>query len=576
MRRLPRLLRRIQWLLALQSLAAAVTTTAALALAALTLALLLERALGLDLPWGAAAALAAGSAVAAALLWTVVHAPSKAVAAMRADERMGLRDALSTAWALRDSDDPWARAVVQEAEALAQRTLARRAAPWRRPRAWFGPPLTGAAFALAWFAAPSLDLLGQEAQAQQEQRRQQELAQARDAVNRVEQELAQALAKLRMTDAIEGLEARATAQAKTPDDIRLSAVRTLSEAHRQLEALQRGEGAQALRAVQRALAQAAPRGAGPLQPLAQALRMGDLGRASEALDQLRRALADGALTPQQRQELAKQLQDMARNLAAARHAQRALEEALRRAGLDPALALDPQAALRALAAVKGLSPEQKQAIEQLARGAMRSQQALSRLAKAIHNAAAQLGADEALFAADAFAEMAQGLSEMEMLEAELAQAQAAAAQLWNKINELAGQCQGGKGDPFLLQQWRKYALGSRGGKGAGSAWGFGPEGQPLDPAATTARATRAKSTTSAGPIIGARLVQGDQVRGEARAELQQALAVSSQAAADAIENRRVPLEHQDAVKHYFGRLEAKVRADSDAADEQKAQRKDDR
>jgi hypothetical protein len=49
------------------------------------------------------------------------------------------------------------------------------------------------------------------------------------------------------------------------------------------------------------------------------------------------------------------------------------------------------------------------------------------------------------------------------------------------------------------------------------------------------------------------------VRGEAKAEFEAAVAAGAQEAAEAIDSMQIHREHQDAVKHYFGRLEKKVK-----------------
>src|SRR5690606_5523459 len=67
-----------------------------------------------------------------------------------------------------------------------------------------------------------------------------------------------------------------------------------------------------------------------------------------------------------------------------------------------------------------------------------------------------------------------------------------------------------------------------------------------------------------GPTIGSRLVHGDSVKGESVKEFAQAVEAGRQAAAEALDSMLIQREYHDAVKHYFGRLEARTRATTPA------------
>ena len=68
-----------------------------------------------------------------------------------------------------------------------------------------------------------------------------------------------------------------------------------------------------------------------------------------------------------------------------------------------------------------------------------------------------------------------------------------------------------------------------------------------------------------GPIIGSRLVYGEQVRGESVAEFADVVEASIAESAEAFEGGTVPREYHVAVKTYFGRLQAKVKKDKGEA-----------
>ncbi|MDI9410527.1 MAG: hypothetical protein QM519_03215, partial [Bacteroidia bacterium] len=77
--------------------------------------------------------------------------PSPVAMASVIDAQLDLKDRLSTALAVRDRQDPFAQAAVQDAMHLADErgllNLWRRALPFKLPRLWWGGP---GALALAW------------------------------------------------------------------------------------------------------------------------------------------------------------------------------------------------------------------------------------------------------------------------------------------------------------------------------------------------------------------------------------------------------------------------------------------
>jgi hypothetical protein len=96
---------------------------------------------------------------------------------------------------------------------------------------------------------------------------------------------------------------------------------------------------------------------------------------------------------------------------------------------------------------------------------------------------------------------------------------------------------------------------SQGGGSGGPGRGNGPSiaAQQED---YILRKEKANVTNQGGPIIGSTVVYGAQVRGEASARFGEAVDASAAVAAEAIETMRVPREYHDAVRHYFGRLDA--------------------
>jgi hypothetical protein len=127
-----------------------------------------------------------------------------------------------------------------------------------------------------------------------------------------------------------------------------------------------------------------------------------------------------------------------------------------------------------------------------------------------------------------------------------------------------GECNGNGDQPGKGQGgWRQGSSNNRGqgSGGPGQGNGASPEAEAVD---FTVEKNKAKVKTNQGPIIGTRLVYGQQVKGESKAEFSEAVAVSSAAAAEAVESQQVPRELHNAVKHYFGTLEGKVKSEKPA------------
>ena len=70
-------------------------------------------------------------------------------------------------------------------------------------------------------------------------------------------------------------------------------------------------------------------------------------------------------------------------------------------------------------------------------------------------------------------------------------------------------------------------------------------------AATATKKTRLGAPDKPGPVIASWLTQEEQVRGEAREELREAVQAAKDGAAEAIRENRIPAKYRAAVKQYF-------------------------
>jgi len=111
----------------------------------------------------------------------------------------------------------------------------------------------------------------------------------------------------------------------------------------------------------------------------------------------------------------------------------------------------------------------------------------------------------------------------------------------------------GSGQPGKTGQWSQgqTAQMGNGSGGPGKGNGASPDAFPTDFAL---KMEKSNVNTTDGPVIASSLVFGQQVRGESTAAFGAAVSSASAEAAEAIDTRRIPREHEAAVRAYFSTL----------------------
>ncbi len=528
--------------------AGALVWTATGAVVALCAALVLRRVFGFPMDWGLAGAIAGGAALVAAAVWTIVTRPSHLAVARAVDERAGLREAISTALCVGGMSDPWSKATVAHAVDASRRVHVRQAFPARAPRMWPAPFVAAAAFGLL-LLLPQGDVLGWLEKARAAEAEQQAVTQAKVEVKEHEEEVKKALEALNdpRLDLDAGDQEANAPEPTTPEEIRQSAVKKLTSVQDRLnEMRQSGKGLEhdALKEQMRQLKQP---GAGPLNDLVAALQKGDFKQANEELAKLAEQMAKGELTAEQQEAIQKQLEELAKQLEKLAEMQSALAQKLEELGLDPSLATDPKALAEALKNMQGLSEAQKKQLMEMAEACEGACKACDKMGQCMSKAAQAMKDGNA---AGAMGELGDMMSELEMLQSEMDAADAALKSIGGKLAQL-GQCSGG--GQYKFDMWQLWSQPK-------NVRGQGGDQEGVEEADYTTQKEKAPTPTQAGPIIGTRLIEGSQqVKGESKAQFTQVVSAGSEAAAEAIEDNTIPRELHDAVKRYFGRLEAKVK-----------------
>lgn len=515
--------------------------------------------------------LVAAAALLGLLAWTSMevarakrrHASELAVASL-VDVKLGLHDRLSIAVAVANRPDPFARAAVDDGLKVAgDHRVAERVSSvveMTPPRRWWlGPVLTATSLAIWWLVpAISISTTGN-AQAQSDA----QLQAARDAA-KVEIEILQAKIdenpqlKAQLEKGEEGqrpLGQLTDEKLTTPDEVRRETTRAVNEMSKRLDELLKGEKSQQLDALKDALGRVEPAKAGEAQQLAEALKRGDAKAAKAALEELQKKIASDQMDPKSREELSKQLEDLAGQLASASKANDALKKALEGAGLDGALAGNPQAAKAAIDAAKNLNEAQKQELRKALEAQSKANKQLEQVARACKSmgsacknpggkqgsASGKSGAGESSgsgeSAQQAAAAGSEALSEMEMLNEMLKDAQSARSQ-----------CQGG-------------SCSSAGTSAMNNQRGVGNGGERTKSAtATGTKSRKEKVAVEGGDVIARQLVDAPPVIGPSRATIEQLSGEIGKGYEEGTEEDPVPTNLREVHKHYFGVLKQKIDA----------------
>lgn len=564
------------------------TVSLAAGLVAMLVARIGERVFGVEFPW----TIIASSVGAGVLLVSVVGAAltrERGLAVARLlDERATLHEVLSTAMYVASKKDEWSQAVVQDARATAKTLRVGDAIEIETPKWWPVPIAAAVVLALVWVFFPKLDILKIDAARVAKQAKQQEVIAVKADLQSKQEELKQALksAKVEFLDQKPDDDSKsdrnldAKPDDNDPDSLRRDAVKKLTDLTEKLQAAKEGEKSAQVDAQKEAMRQLKQPGDGPVNEFSRALSRGDFNKAREHLKQLEQKLASGSLTPEEKAAASKQMENLGAQLKQMAENQTQVAKQLEKAGLDKKsaqalakqAASNPEALKKAIDGMKNLSPEQKQQMLEMAKAAAKAcenagkmGEGMSKMAKGMTQDGMQQEGEQGS------GELDQKLSEAETLGEDMQNLDAALDQAKKQLAEL-GDCLGGDCDKPGSGKGNGKSGGwkpgdsSKVGKGSGgsgqSQGGMSPQGEAAD---FEFKKEKAQVSTQGGPIIGSRLVYGEAVKGESSAEFEAVVIAGSRDAADAMESMQIPREYHDAVKHYFGRLQEKVKKDAAAA-----------
>lgn len=531
----------------------------------------------------------ATAALLASAAWALITRESLYAAAARLDQAAGLKERISSGLYCATSEDPFARAVVADAERVSRALPVNHHLPVRVPNSapWAGGTLF---LALMFFwLFPTLDLAGKQEQRFEEVQREERVARAKAAIKPL---VAPELAKLReenpeLKNDLDELEALKDAKLETPAELRRELMKKVEQIGQKLE--QQSESAEMakineFKKMMNRLA-SEPKGNTPVSDLSKALAKGDLKSAQEAIAAIQQQLQKEAKTPEEKQkaeELKKELQKLSDKLGQIAQDDKMMRNQLAQAGLNDQeikqamekLAQKDIEGLKKQLAEKGLSKEQVEKLAQQMKKKCDGAGAASKMAQALGKAAAagQAGGQMSEMSSEAMqglTDAAQQLSEMEALEQELNSLKSSLAQVNALKDKIGNSCSSCNGTGMKAGQPCGACQGSGMGKSPGSnrpGPGMGALGQGQGGIAAVEETKfntvqrKAQVNTQAGSIISKQEFEdGEQFKGEVSKEFVEAAISAQREVADDIANEKIPRPYQRSVSEYFKRSAEDVR-----------------
>lgn len=283
--------------------------------------------------------------IVAGVIVGLLHKPSDQEVAAIVDERLGLKNQLTSGlYAQTLPEDPFARRVVDDAQRTAADVRLSHAAPIRPSPWWLAAAVLLIAGVFSYYLVPERDLLGFEArrklakeEKQDAEKAVEEVKKATEAMEELRKHDNDALSK----DAQESLAelAQMTQQDLSNPALKRDAEAQISKLEEKLEQ-EADEKQQALDSLQNSLSKIDSKTPGPANKFEDAMRRGDYSAAAEALKELAEAVDN--MPKEDREQLTQQMAEIARQLDEAaqkfeqeqKEKQEALEKELADAGLS--------------------------------------------------------------------------------------------------------------------------------------------------------------------------------------------------------------------------------------------------
>jgi hypothetical protein len=457
---------------------------------------------------------------------------SKIEAATEVDQRMHLRDRISSAIACGHSDDPYCVALMNDAtEVVAIEKVEEKLAhyfPIMYPRK-FGSIIAVAIATTLVIWSPQWGMWND----QGNDTVQASLIPTRD---NIEASIDAVLEQIREDEALgqsleselAELESVIALDDRDPELLRREALRKMTDIQKRLDELLQGENTLTFEEISRRLQTLElPRDSETL-PLVAALKNGDFNKAKKELEALQEQMESSDLSDEEREELAKALAELGDKLEDLASASDALASAMSAAGMNGALASNPDAAMKAIKNAKNLNEEQKKKLLEMLKAQQKAGEACQNMGSAMKNFAKGEGSSE----------MANELEQLQAVQMFKTKAQMAKVSCQNAAGAMCSKPGSGNGN-------------NTGGEGKGNG-GM----NRVEETETSNVAHRSPVHSIDGTIIARQLFEGGLLTtSESIAAVRETVLTERRSVEQAITDEEVPRKYHDLLRHYFGQLE---------------------
>ena len=515
-----------------------------------------------------------GVAWLASIVWCMSGAESAEVAAARLDEAAGLRERISSGRYCRDSTDPFAQAVLADANRVSAGLSVR-----QHIRLCVPQSLGYGGAALLLLAMMFLIPLGAFADpaAQVSQQASQHIQRTNVAIKKRLDEII----KIAQTNpALEDLEVeldkmreQSSAPMQRPEVVRhqaLKSIDNLADAVEKKRTDPKYAAVNEFRKMMRGL-QMPKQANTPTQKITKALAQGDFKTAREELKALQEQLA--TLKSEQDKELvdklSKQLAELAKQLKQVA-TDKQLMQKLQQAGIKKEdvermlenLSKQDLDQMRKALEKQGLSQQQIEKLTKQMQKKQMASNAANQLSQAMKTASQCNSPGKMGEAIGGMSAAAEQMTELEMLESEMAGLEAAQADLKEAMDDLSPcpKCNG-TGQSNGAPCGSCGGQGNKPGQGMSTKLGQGRGGLAREQKTSIGfKVVRGKVKTGKGAIIGQFLVDGEQHKGAVNSKLVEVVTAAERDATDLVSRDRVPRQYQKAIKEYFSNVRKAVGA----------------
>ncbi len=470
--------------------------------------------------------------------WTLLQRRSPLNAAMEIDRRFGLKERVSSGFALSEEELATAagQALVQDAARRVERLDISSQFPLQGHWKSLLPILPAAiAFLVAVLVPDALTEQSTTASANsvavtKQVKKSTSLLEKKWAEQRKQAEAKQ----LESAQLLKDLEKGAAQLNKMNDVDKTKALVKLSDLAKQIENRRQAMGD--VNKLQERLKQIKNLKPGPASKMAKAIKKGDLKTAVAELSKLKEQLDSGKMSEQQRKEMAAQLNQLADKLNQVAEAHEQAKEELKKQIDQAKKAGDLTKAT-----------ELKQKLDQL-REQNNPMQQLAKMSKALKESAkdgkGEPSSDGMKQLVKQLESMATELEEMEMLDDAMEQL----ADAKDRMN--CKECEG-DGCSKCMGSIASFGTSSKRGDGRGMGEGNGRGDRPESETDKNFYDSRVRAQVRKGKAVTSGFANGENLAGDARVEIQDAIEASSTDASDPLSKVNLPKTHREHAREYF-------------------------